>query len=162
MVRMRARVIGPGTHGSLRVAVQRPDGGEHELSAAVERIPEHLRMPNCQFVAVLHSGELKNVDSAGEAWLEVQNQIRAVLNEDWDPIGVADSVADEYDSYIADLYAMLKRGESRASIANHLLTLESQMGVGVDRIDYLRGVAEKLRLLKLPVITYKSEGGQGS
>ena len=36
-------------------------------------------------------------------WLTIQDQIRAVLNSDWDPIGVADIVDDEYDMYIAHI-----------------------------------------------------------
>ena len=61
---------------------------------------------------------------------------------------------------------MLGRGESRDSIANHLLTLESQMGVSVDRIEYLRRVANKLQLLKLPTLVVRvrfltpEEGGR--
>jgi hypothetical protein len=77
-----------------------------------------------------------------------------VLNEDWDPIGVADSVADEYDSYIAGLYSMLKQDESSESIASHLSTLESEMGMTVNRIGHLRDIAEKLRALRLPTIAY--------
>jgi hypothetical protein len=75
-----------------------------------------------------------------------------VLYEDWDPIGVADSVADEYDIYIAGLYGMLKQGESSDNIASHLSTLESQMGMTVNRIGHLRDIAEKLRALHLPAI----------
>ena len=56
--------------------------------------------------------KFKRVEPAGAVWLDIQRQIGAVRNEHWDPIGVADSVADEYDIYIAGLYAMLKQGES--------------------------------------------------
>jgi len=149
---MQARVIGPGAHGHLKVAVQGPSDSTQDLDVLIERIPSEFRMPNCGFVAVVHWGEFIRVEPAGKAWLEVQRQIRAVLNEHWDPIGVADSVADEYDIYIAGLYSMLKQGDSTDSIASHLSTLESRMGVTVNRIGHLRDIAEKLRALRLPAI----------
>lgn len=151
-VRMQARVIGPGARGQLKVAVHGPGGATKDIDVPIERIPSELRMPNCEFVAVVHLGEFSRVESAGKAWLEVQRQIRAVLNEDWDPIGVADSVDDEYDGYIAGLYSMLKQGDSSDSIASHLATLESRMGMTVNRIGHLRDIAEKLRALRLPTI----------
>ena len=151
-VRMRARVIGPTGKGLLRVTVCGPDDTGKDLDVPIEQIPSQCRMPNSEFVAVMRYGDFRGVDSAGKVWLEIQRQIRAVLNEDWDPIGVADSVADEYDGYIAGLHSMLMQGDSSARIATHLATLESQMGVTVNRIGQLRGVGEKLRALRLPTI----------
>ena len=77
---MRARVIGPSANGCLRVTVQGPDDRSTEVDVPVERILSGLRMPNCEFVAVMRYGEFKRVESNGEAWLEVQRQIRAVAH----------------------------------------------------------------------------------
>jgi hypothetical protein len=151
-VRMRARVIGPTGKGLLRVTVHGPGETATDLDVPIEQIPSECRMPNSEFVAVMRYGEFRRVESAGRAWLEIQRQIRAVLNDEWDPIGVADSVSDEYDGYIAGLHSMLMQGESSDSIASHLTTLESQMGITVNRIEHLRGIAEKLRALRLPTI----------
>jgi hypothetical protein len=151
-IRMQARVIGPGAHGSLKIRVEGAGDTSRDLDVPIERIPSQLRMPNSEFVAVVHLGEFRRVEPEGKAWLEVQRQIRAVLNEDWDPIGVADSVADEYDGYIAGLYSMLKQGASSDSIVRHLLTLESQMGMTVNRTAHLHEIAENLRALGLPTI----------
>lgn len=151
-IRMQARVIGPSAQGHLKVAIQGAGHDTRDMDVPIERIPSQLRIPNCGFVAVVQLGEFKRVESAGEHWLEVQRQIRAVLNRDWDPIGVADSVVDEYDGYIAGLYAMLKQGASNESIARHLLVLESQMGMTANRNELLRNIADRLRALRLPLI----------
>lgn len=89
-------------------------------------------------------------EPAGRAWLAFQQQIRSVLNAEWDPLRVADSVADEYDGYIFGLYTMLRHGDSIEDIAQHLLKLEGQMGgVGFNGIELLREIADKLSRLEL-------------
>jgi hypothetical protein len=40
---------------------------------------------------------------------KLQDDVRTVLNESWDPIGVADQSPDEYDGYIAGLHGLLQR-----------------------------------------------------
>jgi hypothetical protein len=64
----------------------------------------------------------------------ITDEIRQVLIEQWDPIGVMDDPEwprDEYDSYIGELYRYLARGESAEFIARHLCHLEeSMMGLG--------------------------------
>jgi hypothetical protein len=65
-VRMQARVIGPGAHGHLTVAVQGPGDTTKDLDVPIERIPLEFRMPNCEFVAVVHFGEFRRFEPAAK------------------------------------------------------------------------------------------------
>ena len=58
--------------------------------------------------------------------LRIQTAIRQVLMADWDPIGVKDETmaADEYDSYIGDIYGLLKNNASEQKISDHLREIE--------------------------------------
>ena len=49
-------------------------------------------------------------------------QIKVLLWEEWDPIGVNDSpcARDEYDSYAFQLFISLRQGMNEASIAEYL------------------------------------------
>lgn len=57
--------------------------------------------------------------------------IRQVLMQNWDPIGIADipETHDEYDSYIAEIARMIVRRGSADDIARLLLAAEQNMGV---------------------------------
>ena len=144
--RVEATVIGPGSPGHLRVRL-----GQRERDVPVERVPPSLRTPNSQFVAVVQGGDLLRVEAAGRAWLVIQDRVRAVLNANWDPIDVADAVADEYDSYIGVIYSMLRRGTSPGELAAHLLQIETEsMGLkGLPEEQRLE-VARRLLALELP------------
>ncbi|MET8936744.1 hypothetical protein ABZ329_06515 [Streptomyces rubiginosohelvolus] len=50
-----------------------------------------------------------------------EKNLRRLLNE-WDPIGVADEVPDEYDCMLAPLLGRLRRGADQAEIAAFLRT----------------------------------------
>lgn len=43
---------------------------------------------------------------------EITQRIREILIRDWDPIGVPDLPADEYDMYIGGIYGLIVRGAS--------------------------------------------------
>ncbi len=43
---------------------------------------------------------------------EITQQIREILMRDWDPIGVPNLPADEYDMYIGSIYGLIVRGAS--------------------------------------------------
>ena len=64
----------------------------------------------------------------------ITDEIRQVLIDQWDPIGVMDDPEwprDEYDSYIGEIYKYLARGESAEFIARHLCLIEeTMMGLG--------------------------------
>lgn len=48
-----------------------------------------------------------------------QANLRYLLNQ-WDPIGVADLVDDEYDCLLAPLWKMLTQGVTRAALSEYL------------------------------------------
>jgi hypothetical protein len=78
---------------------------------------------------------------------QIQRAIAEVLLRDWDPIGINDvpEAADEYDSYVGQIYRMLASGASADSIAQHLVSIEvSRMGLGSIDADRLLPIAEKL------------------
>jgi len=108
-------------------------------------------MPNSEFVAVVKGRELVRVEPAGRIWLTIQDQIRAVLNRDWDPIGVADVVDDEYDIYIGHIYSLLATDAGEQAIADHLLWIElERMGLTGTPMNQLLQIASNLRSLQLP------------
>lgn len=61
-------------------------------------------------------------------------QLKALLWEEWDPIGVncdAGGPTDEYDSYALKLYSMLKSNASRDEILNYLVWVRTEyIGIG--------------------------------
>jgi hypothetical protein len=156
--RLEAMVIGPGRPGLVRVALGRGDQ-QFVVDAPIELLRPSLRLPNSEFVAVVEGRELVRVEPAGRVWLAIQDQIRSVLNTDWDPIGVSDNVADEYDGYIERIYSLLASDVSEPAIAEHLLSIEvEEMGlvpVGTP-MNELLSVAAKLRKLKLPPLNSSS------
>ena len=144
--RVEAVVIGPGAPGHLRVRL-----GQRERDVPAERVPPALRTPNSEFVAVVEGGALLRVETAGRAWLAIQERVRSVLNADWDPIGVAHAVDDEYDSYIGLLYSMLRRNASANELAAQLLKIETEsMGLSGLPEEQRLGVARRLLALDLP------------
>ena len=86
-------------------------------------------------------------------WKEIQDKLRRVLMESWDPIGVNDfpEAADEYDGYIGGIYALLRDGASDERIAQHLAEIETET-MGLAPVDDQRyaSLIEKLRALELP------------
>jgi hypothetical protein len=68
-----------------------------------------------------------------------QANLRYLLNQ-WDPLGVADTVADEYDCLLAPLWDRLVRGAGRSEVSEFLwYEIEDHFGLdparyGVDAI----------------------------
>jgi hypothetical protein len=125
--------------------------GNSLLTLQLNCFSPSLRLPNAQFVAVVEGRELVRVESAGHIWLAIQDQIRSVLNIDWDPIGIADIVDDEYDMYIGRIYSLLANNVTDQVIAGHLVSIEvERMGLGGTPMNQLLKVAAKLRKLQLP------------
>jgi len=56
-------------------------------------------LPNSTFVGLIVGRDFVRVETEGQVWLDIQDTIRPILNQHWDPIGVADISEDEYDSY---------------------------------------------------------------
>jgi hypothetical protein len=72
--------------------------------------------------------------------------IRAILWEDWDPIGVNDNpdISNEYDSYADQIYSMIARGDNTEELARHLSFISKElMGLGANDQHSL-AVARKL------------------
>ena len=102
-------------------------------------------------MAVVNGRDLVRVEPAGRAWLTIQNQIRNVLNSDWDPIGVADIVEDEYDMYIGHIYSLLIKNTSEQDLAEYLSWVElERMGLTGTPMDQRLRVAKNLQNLHLP------------
>jgi hypothetical protein len=84
--------------------------------------------------------------------LEIQDSIRAVLYEDWDPLGINDhlSTQDEYDAYIAPVYRVLVGNRSVNVLTNMLTRIaRDEIGVPVGGVEKLHSVAHKLLKLKV-------------
>jgi hypothetical protein len=157
--RLEAVVLGPGRAGHVKVALDR---GLHQFVTDVpfELIQPSLRMPNSEFVAVVNGRQLVRIEPAGRIWLTIQDQIRAVLNSDWDPIGVADIVDDEYDMYIGQIYSLLAIDSAEQIIADHLLRIElERMELAGTAMNQLFQVAANLRKLQLPPLENSGSPG---
>jgi hypothetical protein len=77
---------------------------------------------------------------------EMNEQVRTVLLQMWDPIGVANvaTARDEYDAYVAPLAQMMRQRRSAAELSRRLLEIETgTMGLPGDQ-QRARLVAEKL------------------
>ena len=68
---------------------------------------------------------------------EIEESIRRILFDVWDPVGVNDiAPLDEYDSYIGGVYRLLASGATQETVAAHLKQLE---------IDYMELAANPAR-----------------
>ncbi len=85
---------------------------------------------------------------------QIQEEIRRVLMECWDPIGVQGipEAADEYDSYVGGVYRLLASHATAEEIAKHLWDIEVyRMGLasrpgGLERV---RPVTQKLLAIEV-------------
>ena len=69
-----------------------------------------------------------------ERWWDERGaaELRTLLYEEWDPIGVkelADESADEYDAYAGQIVRRLRAGATAEDIAELLAELEREMGL---------------------------------
>jgi hypothetical protein len=87
--------------------------------------------------------------SKKERATDVQEAIRRILFNDWDPIGVKDiAPGDEYDSYIGGIYRLLVSGADEYKIIERLYHYQTAgMGLRSDSREELKSVAEKLMKL---------------
>ena len=102
-------------------------------------------------MALVAGRDFVRVDPVGRAWIEIEGRIRTILNDDWDPIGVAVAVDDEYDGYIAGILTLLMNGSSVDALVGHLRSIEvDRMALRGSLPDKLKAVAEALRSVQLP------------
>lgn len=91
------------------------------------------------------------MSKSARTWREIQEKIRPVLNSVWDPIGVADMIDEEYDSYIGAIYVLIRDGADDRKISDHLLKLETtSMGLPGTSAERRQQVVSALRALELP------------
>ena len=80
----------------------------------------------------------------------IQDDIRQVLFDDWDPIGVNDyAPKDEYDAYIATIYRLLVSGGTEDELCEHLRQLEITQMESPTNANHRRMVAKKLMKLNV-------------
>ena len=152
-IRREAVVLGPGKPGFVKLSLGRPRGYSDERIDEVpfDRIPAPLRLPNTRVVAVTGlRGVLRvEADAVGRPRLDVEARVRRVLNE-WDPVGTADAMDDEYDRYVAGVLQLLRSRASEGAIAEHLLAIEEGMGLRRTPLERLVSFASALREVPLP------------
>jgi hypothetical protein len=149
---LEAVVLGPGKPGQLKVAIGL---GQHRFVDDIpfELLPPSLRTPNSEFVAIVNGRTLVAIEPTGRVRLTIYDQIRVVLNRDWDPIGVANEVDDEYDGYIGDVCSLLATNAAEQAIADLLLGIEKGgMGLAGTPTSQRLRVATNLRSLRLPPV----------
>ena len=80
----------------------------------------------------------------------IRVQIRHVLLEVWDPIGVRDepNAQDEYDGYIGPVFELLVHDGTDAQIVDHLHWAEERMGMNGSRHND-QDVVTALRAIRL-------------
>lgn len=83
----------------------------------------------------------------------IRVQIRHVLLEVWDPIGVKDEpcAQDEYDTYIGDLYELLVSRAHDSKIAEYLYEIaHDRMGFDAAQIADMNPTVQALKKIPLP------------
>jgi hypothetical protein len=92
-------------------------------------------------------------DSKHQRAAEIQQAIRDVLMQHWDPIGVADvpEAQDEYDSYVGPVYRLLASRASDAELIDYLRKTETEtMGLSsLGTRGHLIEVAARLREIEI-------------
>jgi len=79
-------------------------------------------------------------------------QIRHILLQSWDPIGIRDepNAQDEYDGYIGKLYELLVRGAAYSEVVEYLYWAEhDQMGLNAAQRSAMAATAEELKKIRL-------------
>jgi hypothetical protein len=74
-----------------------------------------------------------------------RDEIRRILWEEWDPIGVNsnDHLRDEYDGYADQIYALLKLGGQKDEIAEYLRWAAVE-NMGLSEAGSVRAIASKI------------------
>ena len=82
----------------------------------------------------------------------IRVEIRRVLLNVWDPIGVKDepSAQDEYDGYLGGLYELLTTGASDETVENHLWQIVAvNMGLDVAKKSDMTATVEAHRRIQI-------------
>jgi hypothetical protein len=82
---------------------------------------------------------------------QIKREIRRILTQVWDPIGVKQesNAQDEYDSYLSDIFDLLKRRVSDDAIDDHLWNIITErMGLPAKKED-MKDTVIALRQIQL-------------
>ena len=91
------------------------------------------------------------MDERARRGREIQDRIGRILYEDWDPLGLHGiAPADEYDSYVGDVYRLLASGASCEQVAEHLAEVE-RGPFGYSEATAARNMAAARKLCELDV-----------
>jgi hypothetical protein len=85
----------------------------------------------------------------------IRIQIRHVLLEVWDPIGIKDepNAQDEYDGYLGGVYELLVGGSSDESIEDHLWKIVAiNMGLDAAKKSDMAETVHALRKIQIPLM----------
>jgi hypothetical protein len=96
------------------------------------------------------STSLQDIDKAGSR--NIRAQIRSVLLDVWDPIGIRDepNAQDEYDMYIGDIFELLKKNASNEEIAKYLhWVAHDRMGFDKAQIRDMNETTAALKLIPM-------------
>ncbi|MBN2841460.1 MAG: hypothetical protein JXM68_00120 [Sedimentisphaerales bacterium] len=87
--------------------------------------------------------------------MSICDEIKKVLLQDWDPLGVGDNpkLSEEYDIYISKLFHLVENKENKEVILKALTDIENDLGVN-SNLDLLKLVAGNIECI--------SKGGSGN
>lgn len=153
-IRRDTVVLGPGKPGFLRLSLGRPRGASAEriVEVPIDSLPAPLRVPNTRLIAVTDPEGVLRVEeyAVGRLRLDAEESVRRILIQ-WDPIGTADVVVDEYDGHIGGVLRLLRSKASERVIAEHLGAIAEGMGLHRPPMDRLLSAASALRKVPLPM-----------
>jgi hypothetical protein len=160
VVRVDLEAVRQGVEWSLAINVKEVLGTKEAAEAEVERLNklngEKGDLYMCQYTRVepgLASAELAEHSTRLRRAKEIQEAIGMVLLHDWDPIGIraVPQAQDEYESYVGPVYRLIASGASAETVADYLVAIEEDMGVGRVPPRALVSVAEKLCALDVRI-----------
>jgi hypothetical protein len=82
----------------------------------------------------------------------IRSQVRKVLLNVWDPIGVQNepNAQDEYDGYVGEIYGLLVQGATDPEITDRLLYIvQETMGLDAANAEDMQSTVRALREIRL-------------
>jgi len=160
VVRVDLEAVRRGVEWSLAINVKEVLTTKEAAEAEVERLNklngEKGDLYLCQYTRVepgLAGAELTEHSVRLRRAKEIQEAIGVVLLHEWDPIGIraVPEAQDEYESYVGPVYRLIASGASAEAVADYLVAIETDMGVGRVPPRVLVPVAEQLCALDVRI-----------
>jgi hypothetical protein len=137
----------------MRATVHTKDGHQWDEEIEIPDISRLLRVPGVTSVKTSDVRKFVSIEANGDSWLKIQDRMRPILCEDWDPVHVGFVAHEEYDRYMADIYSLIRRNAPAQGIADYLVGVETRiMGQPAVPIESRIKVAEALLALDLPKV----------